>query len=44
VKRDVPIDGVGLQAHFTVGRAPTYDELKASLYAFPSIYISSYNH
>ncbi|KAF1958384.1 glycoside hydrolase [Byssothecium circinans] len=34
VKRDVPIDGVGLQAHFTVGRAPTYDDVKSSLNLF----------
>lgn len=24
-KRHIPIDGVGLQAHFTVSRAPSYD-------------------
>ncbi|PVH99756.1 glycoside hydrolase family 10 protein [Periconia macrospinosa] len=29
--RDIPIDGVGLQSHFTVGRAPTYDEVTAAL-------------
>jgi endo-1,4-beta-xylanase len=26
----VPIDGVGLQAHFTVGRAPLYADIRAS--------------
>ncbi|KAL5430330.1 hypothetical protein PMIN07_006049 [Paraphaeosphaeria minitans] len=29
-KRHIPIDGVGLQAHYTVGRAPTYDEQLAT--------------
>ncbi|KAF1936699.1 glycoside hydrolase [Clathrospora elynae] len=29
-KRGVPIDGVGLQAHFTVGRSPSYTEIRAS--------------
>ncbi|KAF1971930.1 glycoside hydrolase, partial [Bimuria novae-zelandiae CBS 107.79] len=33
-KRGVPIDGVGLQAHYTVGRAPTYDDQKATLNMF----------
>lgn len=31
IARDIPIDGVGLQAHFTVGRAPTYDEVSDAL-------------
>nr|AGV40653.1 XYN-L1 [Pseudopithomyces chartarum] len=30
IKRRIPIDGIGLQAHYTVGRAPTYDEQKAT--------------
>lgn len=29
-RRGVPIDGVGLQAHFTVGRAPTYADVRAA--------------
>ncbi|KAJ4361045.1 uncharacterized protein N0V89_001614 [Didymosphaeria variabile] len=29
-KRGVPIDGVGLQAHYTVGRAPSYDAQMAA--------------
>jgi endo-1,4-beta-xylanase len=33
-KRKVPIDGVGLQAHYTVGRAPTYNETLAALTLF----------
>ncbi|KAF2637206.1 glycoside hydrolase [Massarina eburnea CBS 473.64] len=34
IDRDIPIDGIGLQAHFTVGRAPTYDDVKAALNLF----------
>lgn len=34
IKRDIPIDGVGLQAHFTTGRAPTYNETSASIRQF----------
>lgn len=26
----VPVDGIGLQAHFTVGRAPNYTEVTAA--------------
>ncbi|KAJ4304709.1 hypothetical protein N0V90_000236 [Kalmusia sp. IMI 367209] len=37
IKRDVPIDGVGLQAHYTVGRAPTYDEQTAALKLFTKL-------
>jgi endo-1,4-beta-xylanase len=33
-KRDIPIDGVGLQAHYTVGRAPSYNETKAAINLF----------
>ncbi|KAF2738731.1 glycoside hydrolase [Polyplosphaeria fusca] len=33
-KRDIPIDGVGLQAHFTTGRSPTYEELSGALKLF----------
>jgi len=33
-KRDIPIDGVGLQAHFTVGRSPSYDQVKAAISLF----------
>jgi endo-1,4-beta-xylanase len=33
-KRRIPIDGVGLQAHFTVGRAPNYDEVSATIAMF----------
>lgn len=33
-KRDIPIDGVGLQAHFTVGRSPSYNETKATIAMF----------
>jgi endo-1,4-beta-xylanase len=35
--REVPIDGVGLQAHFTVGRAPTYDDVRNSQALFTSL-------
>lgn len=35
--RGVPIDGVGLQAHFTVGRAPTYDDVRASQALYSSL-------
>ncbi|KAF2264881.1 glycoside hydrolase [Lojkania enalia] len=31
LKRGVPIDGVGLQAHFTTGRSPSYNETSASI-------------
>ncbi|KAH3909220.1 beta-xylanase [Parastagonospora nodorum] len=37
IARGVPIDGVGLQAHFTVGRAPTYDEVRNSQALFSSL-------
>ncbi|CAI6333109.1 unnamed protein product [Periconia digitata] len=37
IARDIPIDGVGLQAHFTVGRAPTYDEVSAALTLFDDL-------
>ncbi len=33
----VPIDGVGLQAHFTVGRAPTYNDVRASQQLFSTL-------
>ena len=33
----VPIDGVGLQAHFTVGRAPLYTDIRASQQLFSSL-------
>jgi endo-1,4-beta-xylanase len=33
-KRRVPIDGVGLQAHYTVGRAPTYADQMATIAMF----------
>jgi endo-1,4-beta-xylanase len=36
-ERKVPIDGVGLQAHFTVGRAPTYDDVRNSQALFTSL-------
>jgi endo-1,4-beta-xylanase len=36
-KRKIPIDGVGLQAHFTVGRAPTYTEVRAAQALYSSI-------
>jgi len=36
-RADVPIDGVGLQAHFTVGRAPTYDDVRASQQLFSAL-------
>jgi endo-1,4-beta-xylanase len=32
--RKIPIDGVGLQAHFTTGRAPSYNETKATIAMF----------
>lgn len=35
-RRGVPIDGVGLQAHFTVGRAPTYAEVRAAQQLYTS--------
>ncbi|ORY12550.1 beta-1,4-xylanase [Clohesyomyces aquaticus] len=34
LNEDIPIDGVGFQAHFTVGRAPTYDDLRNSMKLF----------
>jgi endo-1,4-beta-xylanase len=37
VKRGVPIDGVGLQAHFTIGRAPTYTDVRAALNLFTKL-------
>lgn len=33
-KRDIPIDGVGFQAHFTVGRSPSYNETKQTIAMF----------
>jgi endo-1,4-beta-xylanase len=33
----VPIDGMGLQAHFTVGRAPSYSDIRASQQLFSSL-------
>jgi len=36
-ERKVPIDGIGLQAHFTVGRAPTYDDVRASQALYTSL-------
>ncbi|KAH7082232.1 glycoside hydrolase superfamily [Paraphoma chrysanthemicola] len=35
--KGVPIDGVGLQAHFTVGRAPTYTDIRAAQNLFTSL-------
>jgi endo-1,4-beta-xylanase len=35
--RKVPIDGVGLQAHFTVGRAPTYTDVRAAQALYTSL-------
>jgi endo-1,4-beta-xylanase len=32
--RDVPIDGVGLQAHFTTGKSPSYNDTMAALALF----------
>jgi endo-1,4-beta-xylanase len=37
VKRGVPIDGVGLQAHFTIGRAPTYTDIRSALNLFTKL-------
>lgn len=37
IARGVPIDGVGLQAHFTVGRAPTYTEVRDSQALFSGL-------
>ncbi|KAF2712941.1 glycoside hydrolase family 10 protein [Pleomassaria siparia CBS 279.74] len=37
VKRGVPIDGVGLQAHFTVGRAPSYNDTRSALNLFTKL-------
>lgn len=37
INRGVPIDGVGLQAHVTVGRAPTYDDVRNSQALFSSL-------
>ena len=37
IARGVPVDGVGLQAHFTVGRAPTYDDVRASQALYSSL-------
>ncbi|KAH7135864.1 glycoside hydrolase superfamily [Dendryphion nanum] len=36
-KRGVPIDGVGLQAHFTVGRAPSYNDTRSALALFEAL-------
>jgi endo-1,4-beta-xylanase len=33
-KRGIPIDGVGLQAHFTVGRSPSYQQVKDAIALF----------
>ena len=33
-KKGVPIDGIGFQGHFTVARAPTYEEISASIAQF----------
>ena len=35
-RRGVPIDGVGLQAHFTVGRTPLYSDIRAAQQLFTS--------
>jgi endo-1,4-beta-xylanase len=37
IARDVPIDGVGLQAHFTVGRAPSYTDVRAAQALYSSL-------
>lgn len=37
IKRKIPIDGVGLQAHFTVGRAPTYTDVRNSQALYTSL-------
>jgi endo-1,4-beta-xylanase len=37
IKRKIPIDGVGLQAHFTVGRAPTYTDVRAAQALYSSL-------
>lgn len=36
-RRRIPIDGVGLQAHFTVGRAPLYTDIRAAQTLFTSL-------
>ncbi|KAF1843012.1 glycoside hydrolase family 10 protein [Cucurbitaria berberidis CBS 394.84] len=36
-KRKVPIDGVGLQSHFTVSRAPLYTDVRAAQQLFTSL-------
>ncbi|KAF2476999.1 glycoside hydrolase [Lindgomyces ingoldianus] len=35
--KDIPIDGLGFQAHFTTGKAPSYDEVKASMKQFTDL-------
>ncbi|KAF2020582.1 glycoside hydrolase family 10 protein [Aaosphaeria arxii CBS 175.79] len=34
IKRDIPIDGVGLQGHFRMATAPKYEEISASIAQF----------
>jgi endo-1,4-beta-xylanase len=36
-KRRVPIDGVGLQSHFTVGRSPLYSDIRGAQQLFTSL-------
>lgn len=36
-KKRIPIDGVGLQAHFTVGRSPLYTDIRAAQQLFTSL-------
>jgi endo-1,4-beta-xylanase len=37
LRRKVPIDGVGLQAHFTVGRSPSYADLRGAQQLFTAL-------
>jgi len=36
-KRGVPIDGVGLQAHFITGSSPSYDQIRAAQQLYTSL-------
>ncbi|OAL52899.1 glycoside hydrolase [Pyrenochaeta sp. DS3sAY3a] len=36
-KKRIPIDGVGLQGHFTVGRSPLYTDIRAAQQLFTSL-------
>lgn len=37
IRQGVPVDGVGLQSHFTIGRSPSYDDVKAAMKVFTDL-------